>query len=323
MLHTQFKSYPFWIILLLNYSSLLLPPSYAEMTQPEMTQPKLTRFIDKSIFLLAGQSNMAGRGGVINNNWDQIIPPPSCANPTILRLDPKLHWHEAKEPLHRGIDINHTCGVGPGLAFANSITNRVPRVGVVGLVPCAEGGTNISQWAKGGRLYGQLVRRATASLRDGGSIQALVWYQGESDTLVKVDAERYQQRLEKLFLDIRTDLQSPMLPIIQVAIASGEGPYIEEVRQAQMAVNLLNLKTIDAKGLALEPDKLHLTTPAQVQLALKLADAFLEFLPTQVQTTNPNNMLLQTNTANLHNLHLLGSSYTSLILFLIIYLYIH
>ncbi|KAL9237988.1 hypothetical protein vseg_012472 [Gypsophila vaccaria] len=274
------------ILLLLVSHSLLLSPSRS-----------LAHPVDKAIFILAGQSNMAGRGGVINNVWDQLTPQASSPDPTILRLDANHRWHVAREPLHRGIDVNHTCGVGPAMAFANSIIQRHPRrVGVIGLVPCAVGGTNITQWARGGWLYGQMIRRTTAAVRDGGTVQGLVWYQGESDTVVKVDAERYQRRLEKLFLDIRTDLQSPMLPILQVAIASGEGPYIEEVRQAQMGVDLLNFKTIDAMGLPLEPDKLHLTTPAQVYLGEKLADAFLKFLPTQ-EEPNPTNMLIHTNNA--------------------------
>ncbi|KAK9740383.1 hypothetical protein RND81_03G031200 [Saponaria officinalis] len=202
-------SYQCWIFLILH-SLLPLPYSSAHTITNDNDK-------DKAIFILAGQSNMAGRGGVINNVWDQIIPSASTANPSILRLDAKLHWREAKEPLHKGIDVNHTCGVGPGMVFANSI---IGRVGVVGLVPCAVGGTNISQWSRGGWLYGQLLRRAAAAVRDGGSIQGLVWYQGESDTVLKVDAERYQHKLEKLFLDIRSDLQSPLLPIIQVWIIS-------------------------------------------------------------------------------------------------------
>ena len=67
---------------------------------------------------------------------------------------------------------------------------------------------------------------------------------------------------------------------LQVALASGEGPYIEIVREAQLDMDLLNLRTVDAKGLPLEPDGLHLTTPAQVDLGQKMADAFLQFVPT-------------------------------------------
>ncbi|XP_021745326.1 probable carbohydrate esterase At4g34215 [Chenopodium quinoa] len=228
-----------------------------------------SRSNDKTIILLAGQSNMAGRGGVINDQWDGIVPDDCSPTSSILRLNAKHQWVVATEPLHRDIDTNHTCGVGPAMSLAHAVVRKSFGIREVGLVPCAVGGTNISHWSRGGHLYNQLVRRAKGSLRDGGTIQALGWYQGESDTLLKQDADAYRRRLLKFFLDFRTDLQSPMLPIIQVAITSGDARFIEEVRQAQMGVDLMNLVTVDAKGLPLEPDNLHLTTQAQVELGEK------------------------------------------------------
>ncbi|KAK9269979.1 hypothetical protein L1049_025552 [Liquidambar formosana] len=229
----------------------------------------------KNIFILAGQSNMSGRGGVVNETWDGIVPPECSPNPEILRLNAELSWEEASEPLHRDIDVGKTCGVGPGMAFANAVLDKDSSLGVVGLVPCAIGGTNISEWARGRHLYDELVRRTAASLQDGGTIRAVLWYQGESDTVNQKDADSYKGKLEKFFSDLRYDLQSPMLPIFQVALASGEGKFIETVRRAQLGITLPNVKCVDAKGLGLKADHLHLTTTAQVQLGLKLAHAFL------------------------------------------------
>ncbi|KAH7856183.1 hypothetical protein Vadar_033647 [Vaccinium darrowii] len=62
----------------------------------------------------------------------------------------------------------------------------------------------------------------------------------------------------------------------RVALASSAGPFLEEVREAQLGLDLENVKSIDAKGLELEPDNLHLTTPAQVQLGEMLASSFLQ-----------------------------------------------
>ena len=61
----------------------------------------------------------------------------------------------------------------------------------------------------------------------------------------------------------------------QVALASGEGRFVEVVRKAQLEINLPNVKCVDAKGLGLKADNLHLTTTAEVQLGLMLAHAFL------------------------------------------------
>ncbi|XP_047336562.1 probable carbohydrate esterase At4g34215 [Impatiens glandulifera] len=238
-----------------------------------------------NIFILAGQSNMAGRGGVIANIWDGIIPIESSPNPSIYRFNAGLEWEQANEPLHWDIDIrnNKTCGIGPGLAFANSILSRNPNLETVGLVPCAVGGTNISQWEKGSFLYNQMIRRtlAAAAAAGGGAIRGVLWYQGESDTKEKKDSELYKGKLKMFFINLRSDLQNPFLPIIQVALASGEGHYVKEIREAQFSVGseLANIRIVDAKGLPLNPDGLHLSTQAQVRLGEMLAQSFLNDLP--------------------------------------------
>ncbi|XP_052188549.1 probable carbohydrate esterase At4g34215 [Diospyros lotus] len=236
----------------------------------------------KTIFILAGQSNMSGRGGVINTTWDGLVPPECRPRASILRLSAELRWEEAAEPLHRDIDVYAVCGVGPGMAFANSVLQRHAGFGVVGLVPCAVGGTKISQWARGSNLYNQLVRRAAAAAQGGGAIQALLWYQGESDTVNEEDARLYKSRLQQFFMDLRADLQSPLLPIIQVALASGQGRYVEEVREGQMGIDLANVRYVDGKGLELEADHVHLSTAAQVRLGQMLAHAFLQTQPNLV-----------------------------------------
>lgn len=233
----------------------------------------------RNIFILAGQSNMAGRGGVVNDTWDGVVPPQCRPSPSVARLDAHLAWVEAREPLHADIDSKKTNGVGPGMAFANSVLDTHPQLGPIGLVPCAIGGTNISEWERGKDLYNHMIKRAKASLRHGASIRALLWFQGESDTLNLHHAQSYQTRLHNFFSHVRDDLQSPLLPIIQVALASGMGPYIEIVRQAQLSIDLLNLRTVDAHGLPLQPDGLHLSTPAQVHLGQLMANAFLQFVP--------------------------------------------
>lgn len=227
----------------------------------------------KDIFILGGQSNMAGRGGVINGKWNGIVPPECNPNPSILSLSAKLKWVEAHEPLHSNIDVGKACGIGPGLAFANEVVRR--KGGVVGLVPCAVGGTRIEEWKRGSKLYNELVGRSIESVRDGGGrIRALVWYQGESDTVREEDANAYKHRMKNFILNLRSDLHLPSLLVIQVAIASGEGKFIKKVRKAQLGIKLPNVKCVDAKGLHLNLDKLHLTTMSQVHLGIHLAHAY-------------------------------------------------
>lgn len=56
---------------------------------------------------------------------------------------------------------------------------------------------------------------------------------------------------------------------------------MEQIRKAQVGINLPNVRTVDAKGLPVGMDYVHITTLAQVQLGQMLADAFLQTQTTQ------------------------------------------
>jgi hypothetical protein len=91
------------------------------------------------IFLLAGQSNMAGRGEV-----SDIDRRP---HPGIFVLNQDDKWVPATEPLH--FDKPHIAGTGPGFAFARAVAERNPGI-TIGLVPAAVGGSGIDTWVPGG-----------------------------------------------------------------------------------------------------------------------------------------------------------------------------
>ncbi|CAA2987620.1 probable carbohydrate esterase At4g34215 [Olea europaea var. sylvestris] len=240
-------------------------------TQKNDTQPQSTR----QIFILSGQSNMAGRGGVDKQKkWDGVVPPECSPDPSkIHRLNANLQWEPAAEPLHYDIDCKKTCGVGPGMSFANAVKERL---GIIGLVPCAVGGTAIKEWERGALLYENMVKRAAAAVQGGsGEIRAMLWYQGESDALNQHDADSYKENMEALIHNVRADLNLPSLPVIQVAIGLVKGEFVEKIREIQKGIDLPNVVCVDAIGLKLKEDNLHLTTEAQAQLGRMLADAYL------------------------------------------------
>ncbi|KAM3393201.1 hypothetical protein ACQJBY_014066 [Aegilops geniculata] len=256
-------------------------------TSPYAHRPKL-------LFLLAGQSNMAGRGAPTSP-----LPAPYLPHPRLLRLAADRRWVAASPPLHADIDTHKTCGLGPAMPFAHrlllsfssspsslgdeSAPSSVSAPGgedplVLGLVPCAVGGTRIWMWARGQPLYEAAVARARAAVAGGGgALGAVLWFQGESDTVEVDDARAYGGRMERLVADLREDLGAPNLLVIQVGLASGEGNYTDIVRDAQKSINLPNVILVDAMGLPLSDDQLHLSTEAQLRLGEMLAQAYLEF----------------------------------------------
>ncbi|CAK9312541.1 unnamed protein product [Citrullus colocynthis] len=270
--------------------TMLFGPSLSRATSP------------KNIFILAGQSNMAGRGGVEKNlkgdlEWDGLIPPECQSDSSILRLNPERQWEIAREPLHEGIDINKTVGIGPGMSFAHQLLAKAgPNAGVVGLVPCARGGTLIEQWIKNpsnpnATFYQNFIERIKASDREGGVVRALFWFQGESDAAMNDTAMRYKDNLKNFFTDIRNDIKPRFLPIIVVKIAlydffmKHDTHNLPAVRAAEDAVSkeLPHVVTIDASKLPLNfkthegfnKDHGHFNTTMEIIVGKWLADIYL------------------------------------------------
>lgn len=244
----------------------------------------------KAIFILAGQSNMAGRGGIkyldptpenpLGAVWNHTIPPDSQSSPHILRLNAKLAWEVATEPLHADIDTSKVCGVGPGMAFANEVLKRKPCLGVIGLVPCAKGGTYMAEWSRGTELYNRIINRTAAALQCGGRLEALLWYQGENQADKGVGLATFATDVLSFFTSLREDLKAPNLPIIQVALSPDEkGDFTLEIREIQLNLKFPFLTTVDANGSDMNiQDHVHLTTSSQVILGKKMAMAFLDMI---------------------------------------------
>ncbi|KGN46153.1 probable carbohydrate esterase At4g34215 [Cucumis sativus] len=248
-----------------------------------------------NIFILAGQSNMAGRGGVSLDPttdkmvWDGYIPLECESNDSIFRLNADMVWEQAHEPLHWDIDVVKTNGIGPGMAFANELLAiGGKRIGAIGLVPCAIGGSHLKEWVKGTNRYDNLVERIRASEKNGGTVQGILWYQGESDAAVEEEAMCYERELTKFFIDLRADTNHPELPIILVKLVTHDfflSPNIsfkEEVCNALEAVThrLPNVTMVDGPMAVgnfddgLNEDKGHLNVKSEVKLGKMFAHSF-------------------------------------------------
>ena len=102
-------------------------------------------------FLLIGQSNMAGRGFV-----EEAIP----VDKTNLLILRNGRWQKLFRPVNPD---RRTSGVNLAESFAEAYARDH---GVqVGLIPCADGGTRIDQWAPGSLLFDHAVYQARLAQR--------------------------------------------------------------------------------------------------------------------------------------------------------------
>jgi hypothetical protein len=229
-------------------------------------EPALPAKRDFLIFLLAGQSNMAGRGKPLETQ-DQT------AHSRVLVLGKEQTWAPAVDPLHW--DKPPVVGVGLGLSFGKAVTEALPEK-TVGLVPAAFGGSAISEWAKGAKHYTNAVERTKLALRDG-TLAGILWHQGESDATAE-RAAVYASKLDRLIEDLRIDLASPEAPFIAGTLA--DNPSRAGGEQVNAALRSLpdRLKRtgcVEAKGLQLSADGVHFNAASYREFGRRYAQEWL------------------------------------------------
>ncbi len=229
----------------------------------------------KWVFILAGQSNMAGRG--IVESQDTI------SDPGIFTLNKEMELAMAKEPLH--FYEPKLAGLDCGLSFAKKLRAQVPDAVEIVLVPCAVGGSSVQQWLgdslhRNVKLYSNFKKRV-AYAKQIGTIKGVIWHQGESDAHPN-GLRFYQSRLKKLFQKFRKDIGNDKLPIL-----AGElGRYAELKTKNNnwaalndilyhMAKADSSLYIVSSKGLKSKSDKVHFNAEAQRELGKRFANRFL------------------------------------------------
>lgn len=219
------------------------------------------------VYLLMGQSNMAGRG--------KIEAEDKTPHPRVVTLDTNGVWQLAVEPITH--DKPTLLGVGPGLAFGKARAEENPDV-TVGLVPCAFGGSPLKRWQRGGDLYSNAIHRAKLA-RQTGTLKGVLWHQGEGDSTPAL-AKTYGERLDGMIRDLRADLDSPNLPF--VAGQLGEFLYtrgsnnVAEVRLvnetlARLPERVPHTGCASSAGLNHKGDQLHFDTASQRELGRRFA----------------------------------------------------
>ncbi len=159
------------------------------------------------VFVMAGQSNMSGRG--------LVEPSDTVSHPRILTVTPENQWVYAKEPLH--LHESRMTGLDCGLAFGRELLKHVGDSVHIALIPCAVGGSSIGQWL-GDSLHRSIYLRTSFESKVKfaqayGEIKGILWHQGENDARF-ARTDTYENSLIKLVRFFRSYVGNDTLPVI-------------------------------------------------------------------------------------------------------------
>ena len=223
-------------------------------------------------FLLIGQSNAAGRGF------------PEEAEPLDhLRGRLKVQRNGLWVPMFRPVNPDrHTSGVCFAESFAKEYALAHPEV-EVGIIPCADGGTQISQWLPEQILFDNAVNCAKLAMRTS-TLKGILWHQGENDCFSENHA-LYAERFLSVMNALREKLGCPELPVI----IGGLGDFLAKFEKyPEIAENYPKLNAIlrqlgkeyahcafvCAEGLGSNPDNLHFNSAALKELGIRYYRAY-------------------------------------------------
>jgi len=214
------------------------------------------------LFLLIGQSNMAGRG--------KVEPADEVTHPRIFMLTKERDWVPAKDPLHFDKPV---AGVGPGLEFARTLVAADPKI-TVGLIPCAVGGTALDKWKVGGELYTAAVARAREAMKRG-TLGGILWHQGESDKTPDQIAT-YGDRFAAMIRQLRHDLDAENVPVVMGELGRFRPAHAEfNAALPEISRQVPRCTYVTTENLVDRGDRLHFDAPSQRVLGQRYAAGFV------------------------------------------------
>ena len=224
------------------------------------------------VFILAGQSNMAGRG--------LVEPQDTVPNNRVYALNGKGNIIIAKEPLH--FYEPSMAGLDSGLSFGKSLIKHIPDSISVLLVPTAVGGSSISQWLNDSihrevKLFSNFKRMAELGMQYG-TVKGILWHQGESDAKTK-EAPLYQSKLSELIYQFRKVVGNQETTVVIGQLGSYStnplwskiNDHIKYYVSTDPNTGMINTQDLKDKG-----DKVHFDSKAQRVLGERYANEFIK-----------------------------------------------
>ncbi|KGR90190.1 acetyl xylan esterase [Ureibacillus massiliensis 4400831 = CIP 108448 = CCUG 49529] len=220
-------------------------------------------------FLMLGQSNMAGRGFI------HEVPPIYNERIQMLRNG---RWQMMTEP------INYDRPVA-GISLAGSFAEAWSRQNLedtIGLIPCAEGGSTLDEWAVDQTLFQHAITEAKFAMQNS-ELAGILWHQGESDS-VNGNYKVYYKKFLLIIEALRKELNAPNIPLIIGGLGGFLGKegfgkncteyqYLNEELQ-KFALEQDNCYFVTAEGLTSNPDGIHIDAISQRKFGLRYYEAF-------------------------------------------------
>ncbi len=223
------------------------------------------------LYILAGQSNMAGRGYITDEFKNE-------GNDKLYMLTKDNKWVLAKNPIHFDKPI---AGVGPGMAFGIAMAKENPKV-KIGLIPTAVGGSPIEHWLPGAydaatktHPYDDAVVRIKFAMQYG-VIKGIIWHQGEANSKPE-QAKLYLAQLKELIERFRKLVNNPNLPFIAGELGRYRPEFSSinnELVKLPGMVPYTGVATTE--GLVHRGDTLHFDSPSADELGRRYARKMIE-----------------------------------------------
>ncbi|WP_099467129.1 sialate O-acetylesterase [Konateibacter massiliensis] len=219
--------------------------------------------------LMIGQSNMAGRGFI-----DEV---PMICNERIQMLR-NGRWQMMTEPINYDRPVS---GVGLAGSFAAMwcMENEEDKIG---LIPCAEGGSSLDDWAVDKTFFKHAVSQAKFAMQDSELI-GILWHQGENDSYGG-GYQTYYEKLHVIVETLRKELNVPEVPFISGGLGdflgkSGFGLNCIEYKLVnqelqRFALEQQNSYFVTAEGLTSNPDGIHMNAVSQRKFGIRYYEAF-------------------------------------------------
>ncbi|BDU25773.1 acetylxylan esterase [Flavobacterium sp. GSB-24] len=226
------------------------------------------------VFVLAGQSNMAGRA--------KVSPLDTISSPRILTINKDGNLIKAREPLH---DFEESMkGLDCGVSFANEILAHANDSVNIILIPVAVGGSSINKWI-GDSIHRniKLLSNFRDKLQMGanyGTVKAILWHQGESDATAQ-GSKDYHLKLKNIIASFRSIADNQQITVITGHIGEfTDNKYIKNINKAIDAVDSEdeNVYTIPTDDFTNIGDNLHFDAPSQRKMGIRMAQKYLETL---------------------------------------------